>query len=351
MAIESRFAACGDYAPREVVEYRGVVLPAYFAQPTQEYQVARRTAALFDRSDRAILILTGKDRSDWLHNLVTNEVKRLAAGSGCYAFAVDVRGRTQFDVNILALPDDLWLDLDAAAYEAARAHLERYLISEDVQLVDARRRFARLGCVGPRAREIAAQLGVVDFDALPALAHRALAEGAARVVRHDFAGLPGFELIAPREQAAAWWSRAVRELGVQPAGQRTLDVLRIEAGIPWLGRDIDDKVIPPETGQVERGISYRKGCYLGQEVIERMRAHGSVARRLARLSTADGSGLELPAMLRKEGQEAGRITSLVRHPREPRWIGLGYVRTKLTDLTGLTAGDPPREIAIESGAA
>ena len=195
---------------------------------------------------------------------------------------------------------------------------------------------------------MAAQLGVKNINALAMLAHAPVPDSEARLVRHDFAGLPGFELILPRGEAAAWWQRLVQH-GAAPAGYQTLDVLRIEAGLPWPGRELDQTVLAPETGQIERGISYRKGCYLGQEIIERMRAHDALAKRLVRLRVPDGAGLELPAVLRRDNLEVGRITSLVRHPTQPCWPGLGYLKTAVTGFADITAGDPPRPVTILTG--
>jgi folate-binding protein YgfZ len=135
------------------------------------------------------------------------------------------------------------------------------------------------------------------------------------------------------------------DLGVRPAGFDTLDVLRIEAGIPWLGRDIDERTLPPETGQVARGISYNKGCYLGQEVIERMRSHGALARRLVRVRMEDGAGIEIPAIFKSAEADAGRVTSLIPHPQGTGWIGLGYLKTSVKDTTGLAL--PERGLTVE----
>lgn len=343
----SPFESAAAYKPVETVEIGDVSLAAQFdADPAAEYRRAKDTGGLVDRSGRGLIRARGADRRDWLGNLVTNAIKPLNAGGGAYAFAADVRGRTLFDLNVLALADELWLDLDARVVADAHHHLDRHLIMEDVQLSVATDEYARLGVCGPAAPTIANELGC-GFDELLELGNRPAAEDTAHLVRHSFAGLPGFELFVPRSEAAAWWDRLAEK--VRPIGCRTVDVLRIEAGIPWYFRDIDDKVIPPETGQVERGISYHKGCYLGQEVIERMRSHGSLARRLVRLRTPDGSDLELPADLALEGKNVGRITSLVPHPADGDWIGLGYLRTKVSDpaQAEITAGDPPRSIAAE----
>ncbi len=346
MAVPSAFTGSPSYRPAATCEHGGVTLPLHFGDCAAEYRAARERAALFDRSDRGLLELTGRDRRDWLHNLVTNTVRTLDENRGVYAFAIDLKGRTLFDLNILNLPERLWLDILAGACAAALAHLDRYLIREDVRMSDVTAHHARLGVAGPGSFQVAARLGAGNLPAMAALDSRPLEDGAGWLVRHDFAGLPGFELIVPREAAAAWWQRLAEEEAVPAAGFAALDVLRVEAAIPWLGRDIDDKVIPPETGQVERGICYHKGCYLGQEVIERMRSHGSLARRLVALRVEDGAGLVPPLPMMKDRLEAGRITSLVPHPLTGEWIGLGYLRTTVTDTGGLTAGDPPRAVTI-----
>lgn len=339
---ESPFIGAAGYEPAEWLGAGDVRLPARFGDAADEYRAARDGVGLFDRSDRGLIIATGADRKAWLHNLVTNAVQALGADAGVYAFAIDVRGRTQFDLNILDATNALWLDIAREYVARAAAHLERYLISEDVALRDASDEMARLGCSGPAAGELAAKLGAGSLAEMSMLGVVPLVAGG-RLFRHDFAGLPGFELIVTRDQAAGWWTR-LAELGARPTGQRALDVLRIEAGIPWLGRDIDETTIPPETGQAQRGVSYHKGCYVGQEVLERMRSHGALARRLVKLRVEAPEGLggvAPPTPLTQAGREVGRITSLVRHPVTGVWVGLGYLRTKVTDLSGLTAGDPP----------
>lgn len=322
---------------------RGAELAADFSDPVGEYETARAAAGLFDRSDRGIAIVRGADRATWLHNLLSNAVKTVDVNEGVYAFALDVRGRIRFDANVLILPDEIWLDLDLGALPAALEHLNKFLIMEKAEITDASLNFARLGVSGPRAGEIATAIGAPNFGALPALHGVWIEKGATRLIRHDFAGLPGFELIFPRGVAARWWSRLAGELNVRPVGFDVLDVLRIEAGIPWLGRDMDEKTVAPETNQIERAISYGKGCYLGQEVIERMRSHGSQARRLVRLTAEDAAGIAIPAALylRETDQEVGRVTSLVRHPVNRSWVGLGYLRSGLQEPINLMFGGKP----------
>lgn len=373
-------------APHSIGDMSTASTTAGTATLAAEFRAAREYAALFERPDRALLIATGRDRRDWLHNLVTNAVKTLADGTGCYAFACDVRGRIQFDLNIFARPEALWLDVDAHYAPTALKHLERYLLSEDVRLTDVSAEYGRLGVCGPQAAALAARLGVADLAAIAPLAGRDVSVTpradatrpsgvalppdttaercavplCATLLRHDFAGVLGFELVVPAAQFASCRSFLAAQPEITPAGPAALEALRIDAGIPRLGPDFDATVVAPESGQVSRAINYHKGCYLGQEVIERMRSHGSLARRLVRLESVEpghdanpsaagtseptraaAASLVLPATLLDGASEAGRITSLVAHPLGPRWIGLGYVRTRVSPTALLTAGDSP----------
>ncbi len=297
-----------------------------------EYRALVGTAGLCRRPQRGLLELSGRDRVAWLHNLVTSEVRNLGTGEGTYAFAVNVKGRTQFDVNILVLADRLWLDVDRRWCDAARTHLERYVIMEDVRIADRGGEFARLGLAGPAVRTLFAALGAPNVPLMPDIHHAelSLAGETVRAFRHDFAGVPGVELVVAADRETALWS-ALTEIGaahgLAPVGDRAVDTARIEAGIPASVDDIDAEVIPPETGRVEQGISYHKGCYLGQEVIERMRAHNALARRLVGLRLI-GEGMPARgAEIVADGQVRGRITSACDSPRLGAVLALGYLGT------------------------
>ncbi len=315
-----------------------------FGDVAAEYDALSTRAGLVDRSDRGRVVVTGADRARWLSGLVTNVVQTLDSGSGNYAFALDPRGRVVFDVIILAVGEALWLDVDGEVVAAALKHLDRYLFSESVRLADASAEDARLAVYGPSAVDVARALGNTNFAALPALGHLLVGPDV-RLVRNDLGRVPGFELIVPREQAAAWWDRLV-EAGAQPAGWQAFHALRIEAGVPWLGLDIDEQVLPPETGQIERGISLSKGCFVGYEILERMRSRGALARRLVGLRAEGGGALAAGDVLRQGGGVVGRVTSVARHPRTGRWIGLGYLKTGLPSHDGIVAGESGQSVVI-----
>jgi len=337
MSDSSAILGARTYVPGVVADFRSVAMAADFGAPAPEYAAARDGAALLDLSDRGRIVVTGRDRRAWLDNLVTTAVTTLAEGHGAYAFAVNVKGRILFDLNILALRDALWLDVDAPTVPAALAHFERFLFTEDVRLeavtsASAGGGDARLACCGPQAAEVARPIGVPDLAALPEPAVVELTETGGWLIRHDFWGLPGFELLVPRADGPLWWDRLVT-CGARPAGWRVREALRIEAGRPPMGGDLD-------------AVSDAKGCYLGHEIIERMRSRGVVAKRLVRLQLADGAGLTLPATISEHGAELGKLTSLVAHPARPGWIGLGYLRTPIPESAALGVGEPPRAVTM-----
>ncbi len=330
-------ARCGD-GPA------GVHVADSFGDVAAEYKALSKRAGLVDRSDRGRVVVTGTDRARWLSGLVSNVVQTLDSGSGNYAFALDPRGRVVFDMNILVVGEALWLDMDADVVASALKHLDRYLFSESVRLEDVTAADARLAVYGPSAGDVARVLGNTNFAALPALGHLQVGPDV-RLVRNDLGRLPGFELILPREQAAAWWDRLV-EAGAQPAGRQALHVARIEAGVPWLGLDIDEQVLPPETGQIERGISLSKGCFVGYEILERMRSRGALARRLVGLRAEGSAALAAGAVLRQGGGVVGRVTSAAQHPLTGQWIGLGYLKTGLPTQDGITAGESGQSVLV-----
>lgn len=283
------------------------------------------------RDVRGLLEVTGRDRAAWLHNLVTNAVKTLSPCEGTYAFAANVKGRTLFDLNILVLEDCLWLDIDRRWIEKARSHLERYHITEDVAVRDLSPTTRRLGILGPNAHQVAAALAFGNLAAMAWLQHGEASVAGARVrmVRHDFAGLPGAEFIwcENAEAVEVQLRRAAEGAGLIEAVSDVVDAIRIEAGRPASVIDIDEDIVPPETLQIERGISYQKGCYLGQEVIERMRARGVLARKLAGVCFEADSPLPPNTPLLIEGQEIGRTRSGCFSFALGRPLSLAYVKT------------------------
>ncbi|HRX86719.1 MAG TPA: glycine cleavage T C-terminal barrel domain-containing protein [Phycisphaerae bacterium] len=308
------------------------------SQSTSAAHNTVRTAGGYRRTNaRGLIQVTGADRQTWLHNLTTNVINTLKPGDGNYAFAITVQGRTLFDLNVLVFAEHLWLDIDARWVEPALAHFNKYLIVEDVQLADISADWTRFEVLGPKAADCIQALGFGgNFGVMADVQHTHAAVAGADVilVKDNVGPIPRAVLYAPTASAdtvASELASCAQSLGMSSIDDALFDVIRMEAGRPASLADVDDQVIPPETLQVERGISYVKGCYLGQEVIERMRSRGSMARRLIGLKVAGEKLPEHNAPIFANGKEAGRVTSACHSPALGGILALGYLKSLLVD--------------------
>lgn len=306
----------------------GVELPEKFTSLESEYAAARGAAALFDLSLRAGLRFRGADRQSFLHNLLSNDVASLGPGRGCYATLLTQQSKVVADAYVFCGEQSLRLDLDRGRKDRAREHLEKLLVAEDVEIDDTTDAEAVLGVAGPRAADVLRAAGAAaptaDLDHLDTR----IGGVAAWVARVDWTGDPGFELVVAVAEAEATWQAlltAGEPLGMVPAGMAAFEVLRLEAGVPWPGIDFDESHLVLEAG-LDRGISFTKGCYLGQEMVERASSRGHVNRRLVGLRI-DGSAVPpIGARLLQAGAECGRITSAAFSPHVGSPIALGYVK-------------------------
>lgn len=304
-----------------------------FGDTAVEYRALLDGPAVVDRSDRILLEVTGADRLSWLHNLTTNHVNGLSPGEGQYAFALNLQGRILFDMNVLVRKENIWIDLDRHFEDIATAHFNKYTISEDVTLVTLADRFVRLGLAGERAKDLAAELGATNAGALPwyGMTEGRWSDEPVTIFRHDFCGTFGLEMLIPVERAPDFWTWLVsseRLAPAIPAGWQAVDTCRIEAGILWSGREITDTYLPAETRLLDRAVSFQKGCYLGQEVVERMRSRSVVARQLVGLRMEGDVCPKLPLSLQGDGGSvSGTVTSLCQSVACGGVIGLGYIKS------------------------
>jgi folate-binding protein YgfZ len=318
---------------------------------TPAYHAARGRAARSAPSDDRFALVTGADRANWLQGLATNDVLALGPGEGCYAAFLTPQGRMLTDARILHLGDAFLLALPSATADSVLARLDQCIVMEDVALAEVPGPVAGLAIHGPEAAarlahalRAAAAAGVLE--ALPE--HHAVLVGdgaagaiataaslpsdsphAALVIATRGFGLPGFEVMAARDGLAAI-DEALDRDGVPVLDAEDATALRIEAGRPLFGADLTTDTIPLEAGIEDRAISFTKGCYVGQEVIVRVRdrGHGRVARRLVALGARDSdpaASLEPGDSLRRDGRDTGRVTSAAWSPALTEWIGLGYV--------------------------
>lgn len=237
--------------------------------------------------------------------------------------------------------------------ERAFSTFDKFIIMDDVTLEDATDATGTLDLAGPRATELLADLGVKGLREMPLLAHEEFTWNAIpfRVVRRELGGAPAATLITGREHLSTVWrdlAVRVQKYGGRPVGLEAVNSIRLEAGTAWFGMDYDDKQIPHEAGVENSHISYEKGCYTGQEIVERVRSRGHVNRRLTLLSF---TGAEAPApgtKLLQAGSEVGNVTSTAFSPRLGQPIGLGYLRREHAAVgTRMDASGIPAEV-IES---
>ena len=294
--------------------------------PRDALRAVRTGAGLFRLPGRGVLEVGGGDRVRWLDGMISADVKSLAAGGGAHGLLLTRQGRIVADLHVLARADAFWLELEAAALPAVRERLAGYVIADDVTLADRRAELARLAVEGPRA---AATLVTAGADA-GGLAPRAWREGqiaGASVVlaAYGLSGLPGFQLFVPPGSAEAV-AAALLAAGAVAAGGDTLECLRIAAGVPWLGRELDESVLPAEA-RLDAAVSTTKGCFTGQEVVTRMRSRGRVGHLLVGLRFEGDALPERGAEIHAPSGRIGQLTSSVRSP-EAGAIGLGFVRAE-----------------------
>lgn len=309
----------------------------HFGDPQGEYEAALQGAAIHVAGQRGLVEITGRDRATWLNNLVTNAVRDLQPGDGSYSFATNVQGRIVLDFNVLMLTDAIWLDIDRRLIPKSLKHFDRYIISEDVQCLDRSDEWRRIVLLGPKTLEIAEALGATHAALMAALSSTTvpLAGKQRLMVRHDhLAGVFGLELYISAADDAGCWTRLLeigRPIHLRPAGSQAVLSLRMEAGISQYGLEIDEEVLPAETGQMVRAVSHVKGCYLGQEVIERMRSHKvTPPRRLVGLSfSADPGRVAEPLALLQGETVVGRLMNTCFSHHVQGFIGLAYVRTAI----------------------
>ncbi len=293
------------------IDDAGWSMPAHYGDPVTEYRLARSRAALFDVTHRGKIEVAGREAASFLHNLCTNDIKNLAVGSGCEAFFTTVKAKIiAFAYVFRAEAERYWLDVAPGVNEKAFTHLDRHLISEQVELADRTRDFVQLHLVGPDAETIRQQELLADSPAY-------------QLRPHDAVGLPGYDLLCSAEHAVNMW-QIMTEAGARPAGLETYHILRVEAGIPYDGIDFDDERFVVETGRMQ-ALCYTKGCYLGQEPIVMARDRGHVNRAFVGLKLSGGQPLPPGTKLFREGREVGVTTSSVLSPTHGA-IALAYLR-------------------------
>jgi len=321
-------------------EVNGYEVVEHYGDALAELAALRGAAGVLDLSFRSRLCVLGADRQKFLNGQVTNNVKDLKVGEGCYAALVNAKGKMQSDLNVYLLENEVLLDFEPGYSAAVAQRLEKFIIADDVQVADVAPQYGLLSVQGPRAGDVISQLwpgAAQPAQARQFISRKDSAAGELYLMNLARVDSSGFDLLVPAAALGAIADQlvtATETVGGRACGWQALEAARIEAGIPRFGVDMDESNLPPEAGIEDRAVSYSKGCYIGQEVIARIRTYGQVARSLRALRLAD-SIKELPRRGDKlfwGGKEVGSITSALASPTFNCNIALAYVRREHNEI-------------------
>ena len=281
------------------------------------YDALRTRAAWLDLSARGKIKLTGEDRARLLHAMTTNHIQQLTPGSGCYAFFLNDKGRVIADANVLCRPDHFLLDVEPETREPLYQHLDRFIIADDVTLEDATDSIATIAVEGPQAAEVLQRAGAP----IPEGEYSTVDWDHAVVARLNSTGDGGFFIFVPVSEKAALIAR-LEAAGAEPADAEAARVVRIEHGKARFGEDISERFLAQEANQ-PHALHFSKGCYLGQEIVERVRSRGQIHRVLKPLV------LEMtePPVTGTKLEDGAEITSAAYSPALRKVVALAYVRT------------------------
>jgi len=329
--LETPLAATHRSAGAKMGVWFGCSLPDEYGDVEAEFRYARESVALIDENYRSYLSFTGPDRVRYLNAILTNNIKDLAAGQGDVSLLLNPQGHILAEIETYALPDSLF----CVSYAMIRARLieviDKYIIMDDVTLTDETERYATLALEGPKAAAVVQGVSGVDIATPDELSFRdgSVASIPCRIVKRSPGNVPGAEFVVEREKLAQLWhilSEAARKHSGGAMGYKALSALRLAQGVPWFSYDFGEKQIPHEAGLQDTHISYTKGCYTGQEIVERVRSRGQVNRRRVQLLFSGDTVPEPSALLTLDGKEAGYVTRAARISDPPRILGMGYVR-------------------------
>lgn len=319
-------------------EFAGATTALSFGDTAREFAALRQGCGVSDLGWRAKLLITGGDRSKWLNGIVTNNIRDLAQDRGCYNFLLNAQGHILADMYLYNRGEYVLLDTDHWQAAKVRETFDRFIIMDDVEVADASEKLTAIGLIGPRASDVLKATGVDAAGLEPQQVRDTLMGGAGvSLVAKEH----GYEVWAGAGFAASVWDALVAA-GATPAGAEARELWRVAQGVPRYGQDIRERELPQETQQ-ERALNFSKGCYIGQEIVERVRSRGAVHRHFT------GFLLEGPASpgakVQKDGKDVGEITSVATLPSANggRTVALGYIRRE--------AGAPGALVQVEGAAA
>lgn len=321
-------------------------MAARFSDPQAELVALRTACGVYDLGFRAKISLTGGDRVRWLNGMVTNDIRDLAEGHGVYAFLLNPQGHILGDLYAYnrgnsGVSPSIVVDTDRSQVEKILATFDHYIIMDDVEVANLSEQMTAVGVAGPRARKVLEATGLKFPDLRPLQLHAVECACdcgclTCTIVRGDDPVVESYEIwLAPAHVKPLW--NALVAAGATPVGFEAMELHRILAGIPLYGVDIRERDLPQETEQT-RALNFSKGCYIGQEIVERIRSRGAVHRTFRAFLAEPNASIARDAKIRMSEKDVGEITNVVvlRSAKGERAVALGYIRREL--------GAPGREV-------
>lgn len=339
--------ALQDYAESlgalSVGEYRGALTATRFGDPQAELEALYCSCGVYDLGYRAQILLTGADRVRWLNGMVTNNIRDLQTGHGVYAFLLNPQGHILGDLYAYNQSESILVDTDRSQVEKILATFDHYIIMDDVEVKNLSDELTALGIAGPNARKVLAAGGIHVPEVQPLEVFEAQCTCNCECVscsgvRGDDPVVESYKLWLMPQCVRKTWDALVAH-GAMPVGSDALELLRIKSGIPCYGVDIRERDLPQETEQA-RALNFNKGCYIGQEIVERIRSRGAVHRKFSGF-VLEGDAATSPAAKIVAGEkDVGEITSVASFGsvQNAKTVALGYIRREV--------GTPGREVTI-----
>ena len=320
--LQDRLAAKGAV----LGEYRGGETPMSFGNPAAELRALLEGCGLYDMNWQAKLVLTGEDRVRWLNGMVTNNVRDLAVGNGVYSFLLTAQGRIVADLVSYNRSDYLLVTSDRSQVHAIKEMFDHYIIMDDVEVADISDKLSAVGVAGPEAVTVLKKAGIefqqLDPGQVIDLTWRGIGIS---VARNTHPNMDGYGVWFAAEQADTVWD-ALTAAGATPIGSEALEWYRISRGVPRYGIDLSQRDLPQETEQ-KHALNFAKGCYIGQEIVERIRARAILHRTFTGF-LFEGEPPQSGTKIKEGDKNIGEITSVARipFPSGEHTVALGYLR-------------------------
>jgi folate-binding protein YgfZ len=303
--------------------------PGHFGKVSDEFAALRSTCGIYELPQRVKIRLTGSDRVRWLNGMVTNNIRDLAQNHGVYAFLLNPQGHILGDLVAFQRGESLLVESDRAQLAKILGTFDHYIIMDDVEVTDISESLASIGVTGPKSGEVLGAAGIQ----LPPMQPLEVADLSWRdipvsVVHGGDDAFPSYEIwIAPEHFASL--RDALQSAGAALVGQDALELYRVALGVPLYGKDIRERDLPQETEQ-QHALNFSKGCYVGQEIVERIRSRGNVHRKFTGFRI-DGASPAVGTRLQSQGKDVGEITSsaAIPGPDGEQAVALGYLRREL----------------------